>query len=645
MSDPFSLYTVGTVTTVPSTSNEQQLPQLTTLSDGNYLIVYSTDHGSSDTYHIYGQKYDTEGNKVGSETQLSTTSSNKVMKPVVAATNNGFVVVWSRSESSPSTLTKNYRRRFLNDMTAVVGADDSNEDLFSDTVENGNYNSDFARYHAHVATFSDGGYVVSYSIESGRHIYFKLYDSSGSEVTPNLHADDDPYAGIKSPGNMWFHWLGVCQDRNAKDSDNVTVGQETFAIVSMGADSDSVHGASFKKDGYRISSHRTDIDPETQNIKATRIIYNSDDALTTIQSKGAYPVIYGVNDYFLITSHSRTIDSNDALKLFKVNVDLMSGSEQDSSNTMSPDANLERYGNVTELANGDLVITYIDYDSSYNLNLQYYEVNGSNNYSKTGDPVILDTNFSRGGDLSRVSVPVTASGNSFIAAWSDSSSVTGDWDTKFITYTSPSGASGGDPHIIPLRHPNNILTLDKQHNGFYQYLNYVSINEQLSVNVMTWLMEISSKDRELQSDVSDFISTNHAYLRLVYFQYKNGSRKENLLLDMHTLRTVDDKLSDMQLFLCKFVNKKWGGGKNISISEIEQANNTKIIKYKTNNTPERTIRIKTTSGDLVFKVGNAKDNKCFNTYLKLVSFPKNLIKNSTGLLISHKDYIPIKNLK
>lgn len=81
-------------------SSGYAIPQVTSLSDGGFMAVWrqlefqgSNSDGSS--YGIYGQRFDSGGNRLGSEIQVNTRTSGQQLNPSVAQLSNGqLIAVW-----------------------------------------------------------------------------------------------------------------------------------------------------------------------------------------------------------------------------------------------------------------------------------------------------------------------------------------------------------------------------------------------------------------------------------------------------------------------------------------------------------------------------------------------------------------------
>jgi large repetitive protein len=63
---------------------------------GNFVVVWSGDHGSS-SFEVFGQRYTSDGAPLGTEFRVNTYTTNAQSQGVVAVDPLGFVVVWQSS--------------------------------------------------------------------------------------------------------------------------------------------------------------------------------------------------------------------------------------------------------------------------------------------------------------------------------------------------------------------------------------------------------------------------------------------------------------------------------------------------------------------------------------------------------------------
>ena len=76
------------------TMNNQTIPKVSTLSDGNFVVVWRSYLEDGIGYSIYGQIFYSNGAKKGTEFQISdSTALNKTIPNVAGASNGKFMVI------------------------------------------------------------------------------------------------------------------------------------------------------------------------------------------------------------------------------------------------------------------------------------------------------------------------------------------------------------------------------------------------------------------------------------------------------------------------------------------------------------------------------------------------------------------------
>ena len=101
------------------TSSDQIYPSVTALTDGGFVVTWSSDGQDGSGYGIYGQRYAADGTPVGSEFRVNTyTSNDQVYSSVTALADGGFVVTWS-SDGQDGSGYGIYGQRYAADGTPV----------------------------------------------------------------------------------------------------------------------------------------------------------------------------------------------------------------------------------------------------------------------------------------------------------------------------------------------------------------------------------------------------------------------------------------------------------------------------------------------------------------------------------------------
>jgi hypothetical protein len=154
------------------TDGNQGHPSVTGLSGGGFVVTWQSLYQDEWYYGIYGQLFDSTGNKVGSEFRVNTSTIRSERNPSVAAlSEGGFVVAWeSYLESAALVYCQLY--------------DNSGNKIGSEFQVN-TYIPDI-QWHPSVTALYGGGFIVTWAslFQDGNiyGIYGQLFDSTGNKV-------------------------------------------------------------------------------------------------------------------------------------------------------------------------------------------------------------------------------------------------------------------------------------------------------------------------------------------------------------------------------------------------------------------------------------------------------------------------------
>ncbi|KKM16898.1 hypothetical protein LCGC14_1681160, partial [marine sediment metagenome] len=168
-------------------TNAQQNPSVTTLSNDKFVVTWDSWDQDGTFSGIYGQIFNTDGTKSGSEFQINTETFLSQSKPSIASLSNGkFVVTWE-SDSQDSDGYGIYGQLFNADGTKSG----SEFQVNTYTTDQQNLSS--------VASLSNGQFVVTWESNGqdsdGYGIYGKLFNAdgtkSGSEFRVNTNTTNE----------------------------------------------------------------------------------------------------------------------------------------------------------------------------------------------------------------------------------------------------------------------------------------------------------------------------------------------------------------------------------------------------------------------------------------------------------------------
>lgn len=146
------------------TSGDQINPSIATLSNGNFLIGWSSEAEGSDGTGVYGQMFSSSGAKVGVEFHINSYTKGTQANPVaVSLTNSGFVVAWdsySLDSSIPSQDGSGsgiYAQRYDNNGNKVGSEFRINSDRYADQKLSFLVSSHYNQNYEYIAFYSDDG--------------------------------------------------------------------------------------------------------------------------------------------------------------------------------------------------------------------------------------------------------------------------------------------------------------------------------------------------------------------------------------------------------------------------------------------------------------------------------------------------------
>jgi hypothetical protein len=210
------------------TTDWQQRPSITSLSNGGFVVVWQSGcttsgcAGQDGSYFgVYGQRFDSNGNKVGSEFQVNTWTTNDQAYPSITSLSNaGFVVVWE-SWGQDGYWDGVYGQRF-----------DSNGYKVGSEFQVNTWTTDYQEYPS-ITSLSNGGFVVVWSgagqgDNSG--VYGQRFDSNGNKVGSEFQVntwrtDEQSWPSITSLSNGGFV---VVWHSNGQDGSYMGVSGQRF---------------------------------------------------------------------------------------------------------------------------------------------------------------------------------------------------------------------------------------------------------------------------------------------------------------------------------------------------------------------------------------------------------------------------------
>jgi Ca2+-binding RTX toxin-like protein len=214
------------------TTNNQLNPSVTALSDGSFVVTWSSVEQDGSSYGVYGQRYTADGSNVGSEFRVNTFTTDFQYQPsVTALSDGGFVVTWSSLEQDGSSYGV-YGQRYAANGTAL------RSEFRVNTFTTNN------QYQPSVTALSDGGFVVTWSSagQDGNSfgVYGQRYAANGAALGSEFRVNtfttgiqDQPSVTALSDGSFVVTWSSNGQDGSREGiygqryaADSTAVGSE-----------------------------------------------------------------------------------------------------------------------------------------------------------------------------------------------------------------------------------------------------------------------------------------------------------------------------------------------------------------------------------------------------------------------------------
>jgi len=192
------------------TFTEQLMPSIAVLSDGGYVIAWTSFEQDGSDYGIHAQRYDAAGNPVGSEFQVNSyTSSDQFDTSIAALADGGFVVTWT-SDGQDGSGYGIYGQRY--DAAGNAVGSEFHVSTYTDSNQ----------HDSSVAALDNGGFIVTWaSVQdgSGAGVYAQVYDADGNAVGSEYQINAYTFAGQGQPsvttladGTIAIVWSSTFQD-------------------------------------------------------------------------------------------------------------------------------------------------------------------------------------------------------------------------------------------------------------------------------------------------------------------------------------------------------------------------------------------------------------------------------------------------
>jgi hypothetical protein len=199
------------------TTGDQARPAVATDNGGNFTIVWESNGQDGSGFGIYGQRYDSSGNKVGTEFRVNTSTANDQVRPAIAVgPQNQFVIVW-QSDDAHGDGAGIFGQLYVN------GSPSGSEFQVNTSTAGG-------QSKPTVAMDSIGGFLVAYEsfLQNGnlKDVYAQRFDPVGDKVGAEFQVNsyiinyqDEPAVAAGSDGQFLVAWESNAQDGSGSNYD------------------------------------------------------------------------------------------------------------------------------------------------------------------------------------------------------------------------------------------------------------------------------------------------------------------------------------------------------------------------------------------------------------------------------------------
>jgi len=188
------------------TAGNQLNSSITNLSNGNFVISWTSDYAADHPAGMYIQIFDASGGKLGAETFVDNAFYQNF--PITALDNGGFVISWTGEDEYSAGI---FMKKF----------DASGNELGEKTLVNTNtYDS---QSNPSIATLSNGDFVISWDSpwtdSSGLGVCMQRFDANGNKLgvetlvnTYINNAQTKPSVSALNDGGFVISWQSNVQD-------------------------------------------------------------------------------------------------------------------------------------------------------------------------------------------------------------------------------------------------------------------------------------------------------------------------------------------------------------------------------------------------------------------------------------------------
>ncbi|MGA2061003.1 MAG: hypothetical protein ABSG67_11015, partial [Thermoguttaceae bacterium] len=238
-----------------NTSNQQNLSDVAMDSKGDFVIVWESDQQDGSSFGIYGQRYNSAGQRSGGEFQINSYTNDKQVNPSVAMDSSGdFVVAWSSFGQDGSGYGV-YAQRFN-----AAGTRLGSEFRANQTTAN-------FQWQPSVSMDNAGDFVITWStfgqdndLTKDYGIYARMYKANGTDyistttgsalgefrVNATVTGDQvTPDVAMDSDGDYTVVWVGPDTNLTGVYCRVIAINTSTYTPVTTVATNGQFYGIQY----------------------------------------------------------------------------------------------------------------------------------------------------------------------------------------------------------------------------------------------------------------------------------------------------------------------------------------------------------------------------------------------------------------
>ncbi|MGR3321927.1 MAG: Ig-like domain-containing protein [Pseudooceanicola sp.] len=384
-----------------TTDGNQEQSDVARLEDGGFVIVWqSYNQDASNTWGVYGQRFDANGNAVDGEFEVNTNlAGSQYEASVTALPGGGWVVVWRDDSGLDGSNSGVFMQRYASDGSKLGAEDQVNT-----------YTSSH-QYEPEVTVLANGDYVVTYTSwnntaegGNGYDVYIQRYMSNGTPIGSEELVNTEVSATQEQPEITALENGGFAVVWTSQTSGSAGDGDSNGVFYQIYGDSASGYaaiGGELQANGYIANAQ--------------------DNASIAGLTGGGYVIVWESNgqDGSAEGVFAQQFDANGnaVSQEFRVN-------DQRSSSQYEPQ--------VAALSNGGYVIVFTDLGSADGSSAGVYAQQYAANGNRIDGAIQVNTEFSS--NQNQASVAGLDSGG-FVVSWtSDTSGTAGDGSGHGVFY-------------------------------------------------------------------------------------------------------------------------------------------------------------------------------------------------------------------